>query len=239
MRLYFIRHAQSFNNALWERTGGSIGRSEDPELTELGLKQAKKLAKQFTNAANGQEKLDYDAWKQGELRLTHLYTSLMVRAVQTGVEIARYAKLNLTAWLDIHERGGIFFEDPETGMRIGQASKERSFFETSYPELILPPDMKEGAWWDRPYESVDEYMARAQRVIDTLINRHEKHDRVAIISHGGFYNVFLWTLFQVSKPEAVWFGLNNCGITRIDFEEGGVSLVYANRLDFMPADLIS
>jgi len=239
MRLYFIRHAQSFNNALWERTGGSIGRSEDPELTELGLKQARALANCFASAAISQEETDYDAWKQDELRLTHLYTSLMVRAVKTGVEIAKYAKLKLMAWPDVHERGGIFFEDPETGTRIGQAGKERSFFETHYPELVLPPDLNEGAWWNRPYESVEEYMARARRVIDALINQHEKHDRVAIISHGGFYNVFLWTLFQISEPEAVWFGLNNCGITRIDFEEGGVSLVYANRLDFMPIDLIS
>ena len=44
MQFYFIRHGQSENNALWERTGSSEGRSEDPELTALGHRQAKRLA---------------------------------------------------------------------------------------------------------------------------------------------------------------------------------------------------
>ncbi|MCA1554236.1 MAG: histidine phosphatase family protein, partial [Chloroflexi bacterium] len=44
MQLYFIRHAQSLNNHLWDQTGDSTGRSEDPELTPTGWKQAELLA---------------------------------------------------------------------------------------------------------------------------------------------------------------------------------------------------
>lgn len=36
MTLYLIRHAQSANNDLYDRTGSSLGRVEDPELTPLG-----------------------------------------------------------------------------------------------------------------------------------------------------------------------------------------------------------
>jgi 2,3-bisphosphoglycerate-dependent phosphoglycerate mutase len=47
MQLYFIRHAQSANNALWAGTGSDEGRSHDPELTDTGKKQAGYLAKFF------------------------------------------------------------------------------------------------------------------------------------------------------------------------------------------------
>ncbi len=40
MQLYIIRHGQSFNNALWDRTGGGNGRLPDPHLTEIGQQQA-------------------------------------------------------------------------------------------------------------------------------------------------------------------------------------------------------
>lgn len=240
MQLYFIRHAQSFNNALWERTGSSNGRSEDPELTETGLKQAKILAKQFAHSTIDQAGSNHDPWEKSKLHLTHLYTSLMIRAVSTGIEVAKRAKLKLTAWPDIHEGGGIFVEDPETGVRVGQTGNGRRFFEENYPELVLPPDLEEGGWWNRPHENMEECEARARKVIDMLLSQHGgSSDRVAMISHGGFYTVFLRVLFQMPEQAAVWFALNNCGITRIDFEEEETRLVYANRLDFMPADLIS
>ena len=44
MQFYFIRHGQSENNALWERGGPQSERRADPELTELGHKQAQHLA---------------------------------------------------------------------------------------------------------------------------------------------------------------------------------------------------
>ena len=44
MRLYYIRHAQSENNALWDQTGSDEGRKHDPSLTELGWEQAMRAA---------------------------------------------------------------------------------------------------------------------------------------------------------------------------------------------------
>ncbi|HLV36213.1 MAG TPA: histidine phosphatase family protein, partial [Spirillospora sp.] len=40
MEVYLIRHGQSVNNAL----GSPAGRSHDPELTEIGFRQAEILA---------------------------------------------------------------------------------------------------------------------------------------------------------------------------------------------------
>ena len=43
MELYMVRHAQSINNALWDRHQSSEGRLPDPGLTELGNEQAARL----------------------------------------------------------------------------------------------------------------------------------------------------------------------------------------------------
>jgi 2,3-bisphosphoglycerate-dependent phosphoglycerate mutase len=39
MRIFFIRHGQSENNALWVRTQSHHGRVPDPDLTEIGKRQ--------------------------------------------------------------------------------------------------------------------------------------------------------------------------------------------------------
>jgi hypothetical protein len=39
--------------------------------------------------------------------------------------------------------------------------------------------------------------------------------------------------------EGFWFGINNTGITRLNFKEEGVELMYANRLEHLPAELIT
>ena len=45
MILYYIRHGQSANNALWDSSGSSEGRSDDPPLTPVGEAQAQHVAK--------------------------------------------------------------------------------------------------------------------------------------------------------------------------------------------------
>jgi len=43
MQLYFIRHAQSINNALWQENGHNNGRKADPLITEIGKQQAERV----------------------------------------------------------------------------------------------------------------------------------------------------------------------------------------------------
>ena len=65
-------------------------------------------------------------------------------------------------------------------------------------------------------------------------------DRVAVFSHGGFYNVFVrQVLGLLGDTRKVWFQINNTAITRLDFGEGEVIAVYLNRVDFLPTDLIT
>jgi len=76
--------------------------------------------------------------------------------------------------------------------------------------------------------------------LETLLSKHGgQDDHVAIISHGGFFNVFIGTLLGLPEENPFWFYLNNASISRFDFIHGEVRLTYLNRLDFMPRELIT
>jgi len=239
MQLYFIRHAQSLNNLLWDQTGSDKGRSCDPELTDLGYRQAAVLA-DFLQRANPCPSVNgRDPQNVVGFCITHLYTSLMVRAVATALIVAEKLNLMPVAWLDLHEGGGIYLSD-EAGNPVGQPGHNRAYFEERFPRLVLPDALDAHGWWNRPYEAHEERPLRARRVIATLLERHGgTADRVALISHGGFYNHLLAALLNLPVRQDLWFVLNNTAITRIDFTDEGMDVVYMNRLDFLPDELIT
>jgi len=240
MQFYFIRHGQSENNALWKRTGSSKGRSEDPELTEVGRQQSEFVAQFLRRQDTATTINGRDIQNMAGFGITHLYSSLMVRAVATGAVIARALDLPLVAWEDSHERGGIYLKDEETDERIGQPGKDRAYFEAHYPDFVLPDSLGETGWWNRPFEEPEQRLTRVQRFWRDLMERHaHTDDRVAVVSHGGFYNDLLAAILNLPEGEGYWFALNNAAITRIDFDDERIGLVYLNRLDFLPKELIT
>jgi broad specificity phosphatase PhoE len=62
---------------------------------------------------------------------------------------------------------------------------------------------------------------------------------VAVVSHGGFYNHFMAILLGLAEVGKPWFRLNNGAITRVDFTPEGVVVMYQNRLDYMPGELVT
>ncbi len=248
MQLYFIRHGQSENNARWMSTRSAKGRTEDPGLTEAGRHQAKFLA-QFLSQAGPTLRQAPDTAVTGDDRdtqntagfgLTHLYSSLMLRAVTTGTIIANALDLPLVAWEDIHEWGGIYLRDEQTDEPIGLPGRNHAYFERHFPDLVLPDSLGDDGWWNRPYEEPELRLPRARRVLRDLIERHgHTDDRVAVVSHGGFYNYLLAAILKLPGREGFWFVLNNAGISRIDFNEEETGLSYLNRADFLPKELIT
>ena len=247
MQLYLIRHCQSENNALWASSGSSEGRFPDPLLTAVGHRQAGYLAEFLaknhevaaTNGVDPNNRLGFG--------LTHLYCSLMERAVITGTYIARATGLPLVAWEEIHEHGGIYYEDEQTGERIGLPGPNRAYFERRYPHFLLPDYLDAKGWWNRPFEEREQASERARRVLHDLIQKHgEREDRVALVTHGGFFMTFLTVLFDFTRPNEVlgkpidvWVKMNNASITRIDFEPERARLMYLNRVDFLPTELLT
>jgi len=229
MQLYFIRHGQSANNALWDNTGASKGRSEDPELTEVGRRQAALLAEYLSHNGN-------------RFGFTHLYTSLMIRSVETAIAVGQAINLPVHAWEDIHETGGIY-QDQDEGEPIGLPGKTRAQFTSDYPALVLPDSLYENGWWNRPFEVHEAAPIRAQRFLAELLARHgNSDDVVAIVSHGNFYRYFLAASLRLPDPQAVWFLMNNTAMSRIDFPpalEGVIVMQYQNRIDHLPAELVT
>lgn len=238
MRLYLIRHGQSVNNLLWTETQSDKGRSHDPELTTAGYLQAQCAARFLRDELSARSPLNgmYDDAAPPKI----LYTSLMTRAVETGRVIARALNIPLIALSDAHESGGLFLEDAETGVKRGMAGPNRAHFEKEYPELVLPDNVGEAGWWNRPFEEKVLRPERAARLWNELLTRHGVGaDVVGLITHGGLYNYLLAHILQLPNKDNVWFTLNNCALARVDVSEHGIALVYLNRIDFLPPDLIT
>lgn len=237
MQLYYIRHGQSQNNLLYEKTGSSNGRSHDPQLTEAGVKQADLLADFIY-----QRKNDYQGRNERNehgFGITHIYCSLMERAVLTASPLARVLGLPLTAWVDIHETGGIFL-DNENKEQIGLPGKTRKELLDLNPDLILPDSLNGTGWWNRAFEGSEERDVRARRVVADLCAKHgQTNDRVVFVSHGGFYHHFFAALMGIPYADRFFFHLNNTGISRFNFENGGVELVYHNRTEHLPVELLT
>ena len=89
-------------------------------------------------------------------------------------------------------------------------------------------------------------MERAQNVISEIQARHgETEDQVAIVTHGAFYNLMMKVLLGI-EDQQLWLALANTGVTRWDFRKDSREptewvriLDYSNRVDFLPANLIT
>jgi 2,3-bisphosphoglycerate-dependent phosphoglycerate mutase len=241
MNLYFVRHGQSANNAAWDATGSSTSRVEDPELTDIGRQQARCVAQFLARADSSLPANARDPHNRRGFAITHVYTSLMTRAVSTGYAIAGALGLPLIAWEDWHEAGGIYLDDPDTGERIGLPGKPRSHFERHYPGIVLPERLDEAGWWNRPYEDEAARRQRAKRALDDLLSRHgNTRDNVVVVSHGEFFNLFMAEVLKSRSDDGWWFVLNNASVSRLRFEdEREAGIVYLNRVDFLPDALIT
>jgi len=241
LELYFIRHGQSTNNVLYEgdHEDYMMERDTDPDLTQKGREQARLVA---AHLASSYMNNGYDPQNRNGFGLTHLYCSLMIRAVKTGIVISKTTRIPLMAWPEVHETGGIFEMKRNDGQMIalGKPGPGRSYFENNFPELVLPEEMSENGWWGRDKETRENYDNRAQAIVKRIKTDHLGRDhRVGIVTHGGIFTHILKALFDV-RADQYWFLMNNCGITRVDIEDDGhVLLAYMNKTDFLPGHLVT
>jgi len=247
MQLYIIRHCQSENNALWVNTGSGNGRLADPALTATGHEQAKQLAQFLGRPENKNTLPANDHSNRIGFDITHLYSSLMRRSLETSLPISQALNLPLIAREDIHERGGIYLRDPDSEERVGLPGPNRDHFRSHYPGLTLPDSLGEEGWWNRPYEDGEAAVERAKVFWHWLWSTHgETSDRVAMVTHAGFVQSLFHVLFEsplvyksMGEGREIWIKINNGSITRIDFIEEVIRVNYQNWTNFLPFNLIT
>lgn len=230
MKLYLIRHAQSFNNAVHSATN----RVCDPPLTELGRRQADVVAAHIQ--AGRESSNDHEAFD-----FTRLICSPMTRALETARAISAAVQVPVDIWSDVHETHGIWIDKQDGKGPRGCAGIKRSRIETEFPGFGIPHDVSEEGWWNRPPETPEQWRARAIAVTARIRNEIlPSGNSAAVIIHGWFLIEMLSDLLFDTPPNGALFGSGNTSITRVTFEERGkVSLDYLNRVDHLPEELKS
>ncbi len=244
MELYIIRHGQSTNNA----NPDNMARVYDPSLSELGLAQADALAKWF---ASGDVRIPWTDPDTGYTRndpmpsfnFDHLYCSAMYRAMQTAAPIGQALNITPEVWIDIHEHGGIYLEQPD-GI-VGYPGRTRSQILQEFPHYVLPEGVTEQGWWkvENGHEERGVFYGRAIRVAMELRRRAEdpewQDQRLGIVTHGTFIDALLKAFLNMLPSRNFFFLHYNTAITRLDFSERGVLVRCMNRVDHLPANMIS
>jgi broad specificity phosphatase PhoE len=189
-RVLLVRHGQSRGNAE-SRFGGH---SPTP-LSELGHRQAEATARALTQE-----------------RVTAVYSSDLLRAVQTAEPLARAAGLEITKTPALRERSvglmeGLTFEEAAAAHPEEYAALLRRDF-----ERVLAGG-----------ESYRQLLDRAAAELDRAAERH-RGGTVALFSHAGTICILVLHLMgALDAPhlKPVWLSSSNCGITRFELRSDG------------------
>jgi broad specificity phosphatase PhoE len=242
MELYIIRHAQSTNNAL----PNEEGRVCDPPLTEKGKQQADLLAAYLADGRNRDPLMDpttgfVDDNNGTGFGITHLYCSAMYRSLQTTQPIAKALGVQPEVWIDIHEHGGLYLEQPD-GI-VGEPGLTRLQIQAEFADYILPDAITDSGWYDPKIgqESLYAAQARAIKVAGELRRRANSKERIAIVSHGTFIDALLKALFNQLPTRSIYYSHYNTAITRVDFfgDKDRQLVRYMNRVAHLPNDLMT
>lgn len=189
MHLLLIRHGQSFVN-LEDWTGGFV----DAGLTDLGKKQAKRLAD----------------WIAQNVHLDALYTSTMARTLETAAFLS--AATGLTAQPDdrLREFGNCYANGlpvPAETMPVEYAD----FWGTERPHSRISAD---GESWML-------FRVRVSAFLDDLLERYarlEPAQIVAVVCHGGVIDAAFDHVFNVGPRRRVEIWTYNTGIVHWEYQ---------------------
>ena len=246
MKLYLIRHAQSANNLLWNGSDHTDGRSPDPEITDIGHRQAELLAQHLAHPQAEPRQHPFLPAANSGFGLTHLYCSLMTRSILTAQYIASECGIKQQALADIFEKNGVYEYD-DKGEMAGLPGPDRNYFIERFPGLSLPETIGESGWWNRPVEDHDEFIERVSSVVNSLKQQRAESDAcIAMVVHSDFIDQFVNKLMGVTRHDhnyasdwvANW-AFHNTSISRFDFINGAHNVVYLNRIDHLPAELVT
>ena len=195
-RVLLIRHGESRGNA--ERRFG--GHSPTP-LSELGHRQAEATARALSNE-----------------RVTAIYSSDLLRAVQTAEPLARATGLEITKTSALRERS--------VGLMEGLTFEEAAAAHPEEYAALLRRDFEHVLAGGESYRQL---LDRAAAELDRAVERH-RGGTVALFSHTGTICILALHLMGALDAPAlkpVWLSSSNCGVTRFSIEHGGLIRIKA------------
>ena len=246
MRLYFIRHAESANNAVYGTEREIEGHAPDPEITDTGHRQGRLLGQHLADKNTEPRQHPSRSAATNHYGLTHIYCSLMTRSLLTAQYISRSCGVAVSSLPDLFERKGLYSHD-QSGNEVGVAGPGRPYFETRFPGVGLPDFVGEEGWWSRPVETDEDFFQRVRRSLDDVIQRHgDSNDSVAMVVHGDYIdqclNEFMGVHRKPENYETHWVSnwvFHNTSISRLDIVNGSRNVVYLNRIDHLPAEMVT
>lgn len=195
-RILLVRHGQSQGNA-----EGRFGGHTPTPLSSRGRRQAEAAARTLASE-----------------KITAIYTSDLLRAVQTAEPLARLTGLAINRTTAFRERSvgvmeGLTFEEAAEQHPEQYAALIRRDFE----HVILGG------------ESYRQMLDRAAGELDHIMEQHSG-GRICVFAHTGTICILaLHLMGALDAPELkpVWISTANCGITRIEIRPDGFVRVQA------------
>ena len=195
-RILLVRHGPSQGNA-----EGRFGGHTATPLSKRGHRQAERAASALASE-----------------KITAIYSSDLLRAVETAEPLAQLTGLEIKRTTAFRERGvgvleGLTFEEAAAAHPEQYAALIRRDFE----HVILGG------------ESYRQMLDRASAKMDQAIKQH-RGGRICVFSHTGTICILtLHLMGALDAPELrpVWIKTTNCGITRIELRSDGFVRVLA------------
>ncbi|CAG9311757.1 unnamed protein product [Blepharisma stoltei] len=227
LKVYFIRHAESYNNymKLTHRESYESYREIDPVLTSVGQDQATKLGEYMKKN-----------WKNFEIQC--VYTSPMIRTLQTAKFAFDGIDAKREVWTDIYEvrgprRNGV----PFPGSTRSQLLK-------MFPEFEIPNEVNENGWFFKEtVETLEEAETRAKNLWNRLIgyanNKEYPFTSIALITHGKFLNFLFYFLLKewIYKGNAFFeplLNFYNTGVSQVILRKDLTLLESMDKVGHLP-----
>ncbi len=164
----------------------------------------------------------------------------------TAQYVAKACELPLAAHADIFEYHGVY-EETADGGKVAVPGPDRKHFNRTFPNLELPAELGHGGWYNRPFETLEPFLQRSKQVALDFQRRHAgTEDSVALVIHGDLIDQLINEFTGSERhPEnyadhrGTNWGVHNTSITRIDFTSRSRTVVYTNRLQHLPPELIT
>ena len=196
MDLILVRHGESLGNVVDYDC-------HDPELTDIGVRQAHMLAKRL-------EKESFD----------YVLCSPLIRALDTAWIVCLGRDHKPEVHMNLREVRGL-------EKRVGLSKKA---LEERFPGIGLMDeslDCNEG-WIDPGDESREMGYNRAKNMVDYIKNRFTGDERVLVVAHGTFNGLFISALLGLDYTNNIRFGQHNTCLNGFHFENNQCKVLYLN-----------